>query len=77
MSTFERIQKIVVDHLGVAPERVTLEASFVDDLDADSLDEIELVMAVEVEFDLYLEEGDLTNIKTVSDAVSLVERSAA
>lgn len=73
MSTFERIQKIVVDYLGVDPEKVTLDADFVADFGADSLDEIELLMAVEEEFDVYVAEGELEKVKTVSDAVSLID----
>lgn len=73
MTTFERIQKIIVDHLGVAPEQVTLGTSFIDDLGADSLDEVELLMAVEEEFDVYADEAELEKVKTVGDAVSIMD----
>lgn len=77
MSTFERIQKIIVDHLGIDPEKVTLGASFADDLGADSLDEVELLMAVEEEFDVYANENELEKVKTVGDAVSIMDRMLA
>lgn len=73
MTTFERIQKIIVDHLGVDPEQVALGASFIDDLGADSLDEVELLMAVEEEFDVFANEAELEKVKTVGDAVSMID----
>lgn len=76
-SVFERVQKIVVDHLGVEAEKVTSNASFVDDLGADSLDEVELVMAIEVEFDIEVSDMDAETIQTVGDAVKYIERALA
>ena len=69
----ERVKKIIVDQLGVAPEQVTAEASFIDDLGADSLDTVELVMALEEEFDLEIPDEDAEKITTVADAIKYLE----
>jgi len=69
---FERIKKVVVEQLDVPEEQVTLEASFVDDLGADSLDIVELVMALEDEFDISISDEDAEKIVTVNDAVQYV-----
>ncbi len=69
---FERIKKIIVDKLGVDDSQVTLEASFVDDLGADSLDIVELIMALENEFDIEIPDDDAEKITTVNDAVQYV-----
>jgi acyl carrier protein len=66
------VQKIIVDQLGVNPEEVTLEASFIDDLGADSLDIVELIMAFEEEFDLDIPDADAEKIGTVQDVVSYI-----
>ena len=71
--TFIRIKAIIVDHLGLDPKQVTPDASFVDDLGADSLDEFELIFAIEDEFDVYVEDEALENVRTVGDAVSLID----
>ena len=71
--TLERFRNCAVDVLSVDPEQVTAEASFADDLDADSLDLVELVMALEEEFDISVGEEELEGVVTVSDAVGLVE----
>ena len=68
----ERVKKIVVDQLGVKEEEVTLEASFVDDLGADSLDTVELVMALEEEFETEIPDEDAEKITTVQQAVDYV-----
>ncbi|SDE14885.1 acyl carrier protein [Desulfuromonas thiophila] len=68
----ERVQKIVAEQLGVEEEQVTLEASFMDDLGADSLDTVELVMALEEEFDIEISDEDAEKIQTVQDAVNYV-----
>lgn len=70
--TFERIKEIIADQLGVEESKVTSEASFVDDLGADSLDTVELVMALEEEFDLEISDEEAEKILTVRDAVSYV-----
>ena len=66
----ERVKKIVVEHLGVDPEKVTDKASFIDDLGADSLDTVELVMAFEEEFGCEIPDDAAETILTVGDAVS-------
>ena len=68
----ERVKKIVVEHLGVEPEKVTDQASFIDDLGADSLDTVELVMALEEEFGIEVPESDLEGVDTVGKAFALV-----
>ena len=70
--TFERFQALTVEVLAVEAAQVTKEASFADDLDADSLDLVELVMALEDEFDVTIEEEELEGIATVAQAVDLV-----
>ena len=72
----ERVRKIVIEHLGVAEDQVTLEASFVDDLGADSLDTVELVMALEEEFDAEIPDDQAEAITTVKQAVAFIEASA-
>lgn len=69
----ERVKKIVVEQLGVSDEQVTPEASFVDDLGADSLDTVELVMALEEEFDTEIPDEDAEKITTVQQAISFIE----
>jgi len=70
--TFETFKKCAVEVLQVSPDQVTLEAKFGDDLDADSLDLVELVMALEEEFDVTVPEEELEGIQTVSQAYELV-----
>ncbi|HCJ85635.1 MAG: acyl carrier protein [marine actinobacterium MedAcidi-G3] len=70
---FERFKKCAVEVLAVDASAVTPEANFADDLDADSLDLVELVMALEEEFDITVEEEELSDVATVGDAVTLVE----
>lgn len=70
---FARFQKCAVEVLGVEESQVTKEASFADDLDADSLDLVELVMALEEEFDVTVEEEELEGIETVGAAFDLVK----
>ena len=65
----ERVKKIVVEHLGVEPDKVTDQASFIDDLGADSLDTVELVMAFEKEFDIDIPDEDAEKLRTVGDAM--------
>lgn len=78
MSTIEdRVKKIVIEQLGVKEEDVTLTASFVDDLGADSLDTVELVMALEEEFDTEIPDEDAEKITTVQQAVDYVNAHQA
>ncbi len=72
----DKVIDIVCKQLGVAKEKVTLEASFVNDLGADSLDTVELVMEIEDAFDLNIPDEDAEKIQTVGDAVRYVEKSA-
>lgn len=70
---FEKIREIVVEQLGVEEEKVTLESSFVDDLGADSLDIVELVMALEEEFGVEIPDSEAEKISTVGDVVEYVK----
>ena len=72
----ERVRKIVANHLGVYESKVTNSASFIDDLGADSLDTVELVMAFEDEFGCEIPDDAATKIVTVNDAVNLIEQIA-
>ncbi|MFA6665278.1 MAG: acyl carrier protein [Armatimonadota bacterium] len=76
MSTFDRVKKVVVEQLDVNEDEVTLPASFVDDLGADSLDVVELVMGLEEEFDIEIPDEDAEKIGAVQDAVSYIEEKA-
>jgi acyl carrier protein len=71
--TFERIKKIIVDLLGVGESQITMEARFREDLEADSLDLVELIMALEEEFDGQISDEEAQQIKTVGEAVAYVE----
>ena len=71
----ERVKKIVVEHLGVEPDKVTEAASFIDDLGADSLDTVELVMAFEEEFGIEIPDDAAESIVTVGDAVKYIDKS--
>ncbi len=73
MGTLERVKKVVVEQLDANADEVTPEASFVDDLGADSLDVVELVMALEEEFDIEIPDEDAEKISTVADAVSYID----
>ena len=72
----ERVKKIVVEHLGVEPDKVTDNASFIDDLGADSLDAIELVMKFEDEFGCEIPEEVADSMLTVADAIKFLEANA-
>ncbi|MFO1243545.1 MAG: acyl carrier protein [Rickettsiales bacterium] len=72
----ERVKKIVIEHLGVEADKVTPEASFIDDLGADSLDTVELVMAFEEEFGCEIPDDAAEKIQTVKDAVTYLEQHA-
>jgi acyl carrier protein len=71
-----KVKQVIVDKLGVNPEQVVSEANFVDDLGADSLDTVELVMAFEDEFNVEIPDEDAEKIKTVKDAISYLEGKA-
>ena len=71
-----KIKKIVADHLGIEEEKVTEEASFIDDLGADSLDTVELVMALEEEFDIEIADEDAEKISTVNEAVEYINSNS-
>ena len=73
----DKIKKIIVDHLGVDAGKVTEEASFIDDLGADSLDTVELVMAFEEEFGAEISDSEAEKILTVGDAIKFVENHAS
>ena len=76
MSVEERIQKIVCEQLGVSQEEAKLEASFVDDLGADSLDTVELVMAFEEEFEIEIPDEEAEAIATVQNAVDYINSNS-
>lgn len=73
MSIQPKIKKIIEEQLGVDPERIKAEASFIEDLGADSLDIVELVMAMEEEFDLEIPDEDAEKLKTVQDVSNYLE----
>ena len=76
MSTFDRVKKVVVEQLDVAEDEVTPQASFVDDLGADSQDVFELVMGLEEEFDVEIPDEDAEKITTVQEAVSYIDEKS-
>ena len=76
-TTFERLKKIIVEQLGVEPDDVTLEAAFVEDLNADSLDLVELIMSLEEEFGMEISDEDAEKIKTVKDAQDYIDEHVA
>ena len=72
---FEKIKEIIVEQLGVAENTVTMEASFIDDLGADSLDIVELIMSLEEEFDMEIPDADAEKIVTVNDVVEYIKNN--
>ncbi len=72
-SVFEKVKKVVCEELGVQESEVTMEASFVDDLGADSLDVVELVMALEDAFGIDIPDDDVAGLKSVGDVVEYIE----
>jgi acyl carrier protein len=77
MAVQEKVKSIIAEQLGVKPEEVTPEASFVDDLGADSLDTVELVMALEEEFGIEIPDEDAEKITTVGDAMKYIDEKSA
>ncbi len=73
MSVHDKIRKIIAEKLSVEPEEVVPDASFVDDLGADSLDLVELIMSMEEEFDIDISDDDAESLTTVKDAIQYVE----
>jgi len=76
-SVDEKVIKIICEQLDVAEEDVVLESSFVDDLGADSLDQVELIMAMEEEFDVSIPDEDAEKISTVKDAINYIKKAMA
>jgi acyl carrier protein len=72
-SVYERVRSIVAERLGVDEDKVTMDAEFIGDLNADSLDLVEVIMAMEQEFDLEIKDEEAENIRTVTDAVNYIE----
>lgn len=73
MSIFEKVQKIICNELHLDPSKVTEDANLKDDLGADSLDAVEIVMCIEDEFDLQIDDSYVSDIKTVGDIVKYIE----
>ncbi len=73
---FEKVKEIIVEQLGTAETAVTLEAAFIDDLGADSLDIVELIMALEEEFNMEIPDAEAEKITTVSDVVDYIKENA-
>lgn len=74
---FDKVKEILVDQLDVDEDKVTMDASIVDDLGADSLDLVDMVMSLEEEFDVEIPDDQVENIKTVGDIVKYIEDHAA
>ena len=72
---FEKVKEVIIEQLGVVEDQVNLEASFIDDLGADSLDIVELIMALEEEFDLEIPDSEAEKIVTVGDVVEYIKEN--
>lgn len=75
MALEDRVKDLIVDQLGVSPDEVKKEASFIDDLGADSLDTVELIMAFEEEFGIEIPDEDAEKMSTVGDAIDYLEKN--
>ena len=75
-STFEKVRGIVVEQLGVEPDEVSIDSTFIDDLGADSLDIVELIMAFEEEFNIEIPDEAAEKIKTVQDVVTYIDQNS-
>lgn len=71
--TLDKVKEIIVDQLDVDEDKVTMEASIIDDLGADSLDIVDMVMTLEEEFDIKISDDEVENVKTVGDIVKIIE----
>lgn len=76
MIVFEKIKKIIVEQLGVEEEEIAMESSFIDDLGADSLDIVELIMALEEEFDMEIPDNEAEKISVVGDVVEYIKNNS-
>ena len=74
---FEKVKNIIVEQLGASESSITLESSFIDDLGADSLDIVELIMALEEEFDIEIPDSDAEKVATVGDVVDYIKEHVA
>lgn len=74
---FEKVKSVIVEQLGVAEGNITMKASFIDDLGADSLDIVELIMALEEEFDIEIPDSDAEKVVTVGDVVEYIKDHVA
>ena len=72
---FEKVKNVIIEQLGVAENNITMEASFIDDLGADSLDIVELIMAIEEEFDIEIPDADAEKVVTVGDVVDYIKEN--
>jgi acyl carrier protein len=72
-TTFDRVRAIVADRLGVDEDKISEDSEFIGDLNADSLDLVEVIMAMEQEFDIEIKDEDAENIRTVADAVQYID----
>ncbi|ABN52167.1 MAG TPA: acyl carrier protein [Hungateiclostridium thermocellum] len=73
---FEKVRKIIAEQLGIEEDEITMESSFIDDLGADSLDIVELIMALEEEFDLEIPDSEAEKITTVGDVVEYIKNNS-
>jgi len=77
MAIFDEVKEVVVEQLNVSPDEVKEDSKFADDLGADSLDVVELVMSLEEKFDIEIPDEEAENIATVSDAIAFIEKAKA
>ena len=73
---FEKIKKIIIAELNVSKELITLDSNLIDDLGADSIDAVEVIMAIEDEFGVEITDDDMNSIKTIGDIVNYIEKNA-